>query len=155
MKLTKQKLIQHTGDELTKLGYREFNDTITGAYGLFVKRITPNFFLTLGFTKSRFYDSRFTADFYLSKTTIWSAIWGDIPRQSFERVGSFLTKEERAFYLDEDQQEVGGDAWWQADRDGDIHKFIETIKITQERFLSQDRLFGNIENSVEISKSNI
>ncbi len=152
MKLTKAKLLQETRDGLIKLGYKEVKDNISSADGLFIKPIAPGFFLTLGFTKSRFYDSRFTADFYLSKITIWSAMWGDIPRKSSERIGVFLTEKERKLYLDDEQQLVGSDAWWQADRKGDFQKFLETVRITEERFLNQEGLFEKIENSAEVKE---
>lgn len=152
MKLTKAKLIKEVRNGLIQFGYKEFKDSITGADGLFIKKIGQDFFLTLGMNKSRVYDCRFTAELYLSKTTIWGAVWGDIPNDSYVRVGTFLTKEERQFYLDSEHQTISGDAWWQSNRIGDLQKFLETVKITEERLLNQVALFEKIDNSTELQE---
>jgi len=150
MKLTKAKLIKEVKDGLIRLGYKEFKDSITGADGLFIKRIDRDFFLTLGMNKSRIYDSRFTAELYLSKTTIWGATWGDIPNDSYVRVGTYLTKEERQVYLDDEHQTINGDAWWQSNRIGDIKKFLESVSITEAHFLNDFILLERIENSNDL-----
>ncbi len=152
MKLSKTKLLKETRDGLLELGYKEIKDKIGAADGLFVKVIASEFYLTLGFTKSLLYDWRFTADFYLSKTTIWAAVWGDIPRNSYQRVGVFLTENERKLYLDDEHQSIGGDAWWSGDREGDYQKFIEVVKISEKRFLEQRYLFEEINNSTEVKE---
>ncbi|WP_315817063.1 hypothetical protein [Paraflavitalea speifideaquila] len=151
MKLAKAKLLKNLRNELFKMGYDEIKDSITAAEGLFIKRLPSNFYLSLGFTISNFYDSLFTADFYLSKTTLWGATWGDIPREAYKRVGAFLTKEERALYLDTIYNKEGViDAWWSGDKDEDFDKFIQVVNITEERFLKQDGLFDKVENSSEV-----
>lgn len=153
MKLKKASLLTAVKAELLKLGYTEIKDSITGAQGLFVKVMDRNFYLTLGMEISNLYDTKFTASFYLSKTTEWAVIWGDIPNESYKRVGIFLTKEERILYLDEEHNEEGVlDAWWDAVREGDYPKFIEVVKITEPRFLGQEDLFNKIENSQEVKK---
>ena len=150
MKLTKANLIKEVRDGLIKLSYKEFKDSITGADGLFIKRIDHDFFLTIGMNKSRLYDWGFTAELYLSKCTIWGAVWGDIPGGSYVRVGTFLTKEQRLLYLDSEYQILDGDAWWQADRDGDFQKFFETLKIMEEHLLNQGELLRKIDSSIEV-----
>lgn len=150
MALTKAKLIKLVKNGLMGLGYKEFKDSITGADGLFIKRINMHFFLTIGMSKSRFYDWRFTADFYLSKCTVWGAVWDDIPNDSYVRAGTFLTKKERLLYLDSEYQTIDGDVWWQSNREGELQKFFETILITENRLLSQEALFKKINNSVEV-----
>jgi len=150
MKLTKNRLLKLTRAGLEKLGYCEFKDTQTGANGLFLKLIKEKYFLTLGLTISRYYDSRFTASYYFSKTTRWSAVWGDIPVESYQRIGRHLTIEERQLLLDKEHSQEGViDAWW---HEKDIDKFFQTIKLTEGRFLNQHNLFFKIENSVEIYK---
>src|ERR1700712_5244362 len=101
MKLTKQNLIRITKKGLRELGYLEVKDTTSGAQGLYIKLIENDLYLTLGLTISRYYDSMFTASFYLSKTTIWAAIWGNMPENAYKRAGSFLTIEERKILLEE------------------------------------------------------
>ena len=153
MKLTKLKLINLTKEELMKLGYQYVKDTLTGANGLFIKKVEPRYFLTLGLTISRYYDTQFTASFYLSKCTRWSSVWGDIPRESYERVGYFLSSEERKFYLNEHQLENNiQDLWWDANDPKAFEKFINIIKITEKRFLAQKDLLTKIENSLEIQE---
>ena len=151
MKLKKAILLKETRPQLVKLGYTEVKDSLTGAHGLFIKVLEDGFYLTLGLEMSSFYDTRFTASFYLSKTTRWASSWGDIPYSSYERIGVFLTKEERLLYLDEEHNKEGvRDAWWLADRKGDYDKFIQVVKITEPRFLAQKDLFFSIENSKEV-----
>ncbi|MBO9565653.1 MAG: hypothetical protein J7621_22955 [Niastella sp.] len=153
MRLTKAKLLSKVREGLRKLEYKEVNDPVTAAEGLFVKNLSSGFFITLGFTISRFYDSRFTADFYLSKTTIWAATWGDIPLESYKRVGAFLTSEERALFLDTEYGTIeGGDAWWSGDNIDSFNNFLEAVKITEGRFLAQGDLFIKVEESTEVQE---
>jgi len=152
MKLNKAKLIKATSEELGNLGYTQIKDTLTGAQGLFIKLINKTYLLSLGFTISRYNDSRFTASYYLSKTTRWASVWGDIPEQSYQRSGRFLKKEERKLYLDDEHNEEGViDAWWAGDKEG-VKDFIEVVKITEPRFLDQEELFKKIDNSIDIKK---
>ncbi|MBL0335902.1 MAG: hypothetical protein IPP73_11560 [Chitinophagaceae bacterium] len=84
------------------------------------------------------------------------AIWGDIPSESYERPGKFLTKDERGLYLDKEHNAEGViDAWWTADRKGDYNYFIDVIKITEPRFLKQDNLFANVEKSEDVKTSSL
>lgn len=151
MKLTKAQLLKATKNKIQKLGYTEFKDTITGANGLFIKVLDNNFFLSLGLEISGYYNSMFTASFYLSKTTRWSSIWGDIPCESFERVGTFLTKSERKEFLNVEFTKEGIiDAWWNGFEEKEIENFLKVVEITENRFLSQNDLFSKIENSKEV-----
>lgn len=151
MKLSKSQLIKATKNKILELGYHEIKDTITGANGFFTKSLDNNFYITLGLEISRFYDSMFTASFYLSKTTRWGSVWGDIPSESYERVGSFLTKEERAELLNEEFSKEGViDAWWDGFKKQEVDKFLKVVEIAEKRFLAQANLFSNIENSIEI-----
>jgi len=150
MKLTKNKLLKLAEGKLVQLGYSEFKDTRTGSSGLFVKIVNEKYFLTLGLEISRLYDARFTASYYLSKTTRWGAVWLDIPKESYERVGKYLTKEERKLLLDAEFNRDGViDAWW---HENEIDKFFQTIELTEARFLNQENLFFKIENSIEVQK---
>jgi len=84
MKLTKSQLIRLARIGLEELGYQQVRDTITAAQGLYIKAFQNGFYLTLGLTISRYYESKFTASFYLSKSIIWAAFWGDIPKNSYQ-----------------------------------------------------------------------
>jgi hypothetical protein len=152
MSLTKSKLLKHTKSELSKLGYIQLEDASIGSDGLYAKLIADNLFLTLGLVISRYYDTKFTASFYLSKTTIWSALWGDIPKDSYKRISVFLTKEERRTFLSEEYTKEGiVDGWWDDSADS-ISDFISTVKITESRFVDQADLVDRIENSEEVNK---
>lgn len=153
MKLTKSKLIKLTELGLKELGYKEVKDTITGAQGLYIKKVKVGFYLTLGLTISRYYDSLFTASFYLSKTTIWSAVWGDISKNSYQRIGHFLTTEDRGRLLNKEYSlENVRDAWWDINDNSAIVYFLESVQIAEERFLDQPNLFYDIERSEEINR---
>lgn len=153
MKLAKKMLIKATKDRLLELDYYEISDSITGANGLFIKSLSNGFFLTLGLEISQLYNSRFTASFYLSKTTRWGSSWGDIPDKSYERVGFFLTKEERIELLSVEFRKEGViDAWWNGFDQVEIEKFLRVVSITEKRFLEQKDLFSMVENSIEIKE---
>jgi hypothetical protein len=153
MKLTKNKLLKITKEVLMKLGYQEIKDTQTGANGLFAKLLEDNYFLTLGLVLSNYFDTRFTASYYLSKTTRWGSMWGDIPRESYKRIGSFLTKEERQLLLNEEHKKVGvTDAWLDSNDEAQTSIFAKTIELTEKRFLTQDQLFHKIEKSSDVSE---
>jgi hypothetical protein len=152
-KLTKANLIRITKKKLSELGYIELQDTLTGSNGLFGKQIEKDFFLTLGLEISRYYHSMFTASFYLSKTTRWGSVWGDIPQECYERVGHFLTPEERKKYLSEEFQKEGIlDAWCDAANEKEVANFIEVVRVSEERFVRQKDLPKKIESSREIKE---
>lgn len=153
MKLTKTQLIKKVKDTLSKLGYFESKDTLTGASGLFIKQVGNGFYLTLGLEISNFYESKFSASYYLSKTTRWSSVWGDIPKSSYERIGHFLTREERFTYLDDEHNEERvTDAWWNGNEEREIQNFLKVVEITEKRFLGQEALLSDIENSSEVKE---
>lgn len=156
MKLTKAKLIKFIKPGIEKLGFTEFKDTISGYHGIFLKRLKNGFYLTLGLTIHRYYDSMFTGDYYLSKTTRVASIWGDIPIESEERPGFLLTDEERAIYP-EDEINVKGsyDIWWNGNDEKAITDFLKVIEITEPRFINQPELINKIEKSKEVQKMKI
>jgi hypothetical protein len=153
MKLTKNKLIKLTKDQIESLNYREVKDTITGAQGLYIKLINKDLYLTLGLTISRYYESKFTGAFYLSKLTSWSMFGGDIPMSSYQRIGRFLTIEERSKLLEIEYSKDGViDAWWDVSSEQSIISFIEAIRITERRFLSQPHLMEDILGSNDVAR---
>lgn len=152
MKLKKDSLVKKTIDHLSKSGFYFFKDSITPADGLFVKPLKDNFFLSLGFTISRYYNSQFNASFYLSKVTRWGSMWGDIPKESFKRIGEFLSPDERKLFLEERYTEKDVvDAWW-SDAEGSIKNFLKVVDIVEDRFLNQKDLFLKIDNSIEVKE---
>ncbi len=153
MKLTKTQLIKKVKDILKDLGYLELKDTLTGATGLFIKQTENGFYLTLGLEISNYYDSNFSASYYYSKTTRWGSIWGDIPKGSYERIGHLLTSEERIFYLESEYNEEGlTDAWWNGNKESEVEKFLDVVRITEKRFLAEEGLLSAIENSSEVKQ---
>jgi len=153
MKLTKSKLIYLVKDELEKLGYKYITDSLTGAQGLFAKNVRGVYYITLGLEISRYYDSMFSASYYLSKTTRWSSVWGDIPRDSFERVGVLLHRNERNKLLSDEYNKEGVvDAWWNVEEPTSIPNFIEAIKISEARLQNNKMLIKSIDESTEIAE---
>jgi hypothetical protein len=153
MKLTKAKLISSVREGLINLGYEWFTDSLTGSDGLFGKIVNRHFFLMLGLTISKHFEGIFTASFYLSKCTRWGSLWGDIPRDSYQRVAHFLTDAERKILLDQEYAQEGiRDGWWKASEEIGCKNFLATIKITEPRFLDQKDVFEKIELSLEIKE---
>lgn len=151
MKLSKAKLIKLVKPWLEELGYREFKETIEGSQGFFVKKLEKGLYLTLGLIIHRYYDNAFTGAFYLSKTTRWASVWGDIPNESYKRPGHLLTDEERSIYT-EDEINIKGayDIWWDGADEKSVLDFLRIIELTESRFINQPELLHKIEQSQEV-----
>lgn len=151
MKITKGILIKQMKSGLEKLGYMEFKDSILGTQGLFVKRLPNGLFISLGLIIHRYFENAYTGAFYLSKTTRWSSVWGDIPKESYKRPGHFLTISERSAYANSNVIEGDSpDIWWTNLDEKSKHDFIRVIEITEPRFVNQHNLIQKIEQSREI-----
>ena len=148
MKLTKAKLIKLVKPKFTSLGFTEFTDRYW--QGFFAKKIPDDLYLTIGLIIHRYYDSMFTANFYLSKHTSIAAVWGDIPRECYQRPGRFLSIEERQFYLDKDYHVEGMDVWWDASDEQAVLSFLRVIELTEPRFINQPGLIPKIEQSNDV-----
>ncbi len=151
MKLTKAKLIAKLKAPLEKLGYIFFKESISSAQGFFSKKLDNGFYLTLGLTISRYMESNFTGNFYYSKTTRWSAVWDDIPEESYVRPGFLMSTEERKIYFDT-ENELLHDYWWDGFDDSSVASFIEVIKLTESRLYEDRLLTKKIEDSLSVSQ---
>lgn len=151
MKLSKAKLIKLVKSELENLGFKEFKDSIGGTQGLFAKKMRNGLYLTLGLTIHRYYESAFTADFYLSKTTRIYTIWGDIPKESEERLGYLLTDIERLKYSNDINNSKVKDIWWDGSDEKSVIDFLEVIKLTEPRFVNQPELIEKINLSQDVN----
>lgn len=151
MKLTKAKLIAKVKSPLEKLGYIFFKEPISSAQGFFSKRLDNGFYLTLGLTISRYMESEFTGSFYYSKTTRWSAVWDDIPKECYVRPGFLMSTEEQKVYFDTDNEKLH-DYWWDGFDDSSVASFIEVIKLTESRLYEDRFLTKKIEDSRSVSQ---
>lgn len=151
MKLTKAKLTSKVKAPLEILGYTFFKESISGAQGFFSKKLENGFYLTLGLTIHRYMESDFTGDFYYSKTTRWSSVWGDIPKESYERPGFLMSTEERKVYFDTENEKLR-DYWWDGFNDSSVASFIEVIKLTESRLYKDPLLTQKIEDSLSVSQ---
>lgn len=149
MKLTKNKLIRLVREGLQALGYTYFKDTISGAQGLFCKRVNDDLYLSLGLNIHRYDDNQFTGTFYLSRTTYWGAVYGDIPRNSYERPGFLLTDEELSVYFEGDK--MYRDVWWSSAPES-VSGFIRVVAQTEARFTGQKDLVESVRNSEAVNR---
>ena len=150
MKLTKTKLEKILTPSLEDMGYTWIKNTIYPFQGIYVKKISPNLFLTLGLTISRYYNDSFTGNFYLSKTTRISCVWGDIPEKSYERIGFLLTDKELAKYREEGSHLR--DIWWEGLVPASVDDFVSCVKLCEPRFCNDMKLREEIEKSLEVNK---
>lgn len=152
MKLSKTKLIKLVKPSLEKLGFTEFKETTEGSQGFFAKKLKNDLYLVLGLIIHRYYDSAFTGAFYLSKTTRWASVWGDIPNESYKRPGYLLTDVERSIYP-EDEINVKGayDIWWDGNDEKSVLDFLRVIELTEPRFTNQTGLVEKINQSKEVT----
>lgn len=151
MKLTKSKLIESVRSKMESLDFTEFKNTKSGFQGLFVKRVAADLYLTLGLTIHRYYESAFTADYYLSSNTVIGAVWGDIPKECYVRIGFLLNDDERMLYpADNINVRGNSDIWWYGDEEQSVIDFLRVVKLTEKRFIQQPDLIRKIRNSQEI-----
>lgn len=151
MKLTKAKLTSKVKAPLAILGYTFFKESISDAQGFFSKKLENGFYLTLGLTIHRYMESDFTGNFYYSKTTRWSSVWGDIPKESYERPGFLMSTEEGKVYFDTENEKLR-DYWWDGFNDSSVASFIEVIKFTESRLYKDPLLTQKIEDSLSVSQ---
>ncbi|WP_286776784.1 hypothetical protein [Sphingobacterium sp. UBA2074] len=151
MKITKAKLTSKVKAPLEILGYTYFKESISGAQGFFSKKLENGFYLTLGLTIHRYMDSEFTGAYYYSRTTRWSAVWGDMPEESYKRPGFFMSKEERKAYFHTENENLR-DYWWDGFDDSSIASFVEVIKLTETRLFENTELTKKIEESLSVSQ---
>lgn len=148
MRLKKKELLKNLSPQIFGLGFMEFKDTIYGTSGLFIRRVQGGLYLSIAFNISRLYDSLFTCDLYLSRTTRIGCLWGDIPLGSYTRPGFLLTQEERESYV------VDGifapDIWWDGAKDGDYDDFIRVLQLALPRFTADEELIRSIYDSKEL-----
>lgn len=150
--LTKSKLIKLVVPELQTCGYTLFKDSIYGTQGFFAKKIGSDMYLTLGLIIHRFYENAFTGAFYLSKTTRWASMWGDIPRLCYQQVGDILKPIENIAlsndnsFMDEDP--VG---WWKYKSQSTIKHFIDVIRLSEQSFINQPSLIKQINDSSDVA----
>ncbi|MDQ1161350.1 hypothetical protein QE422_001718 [Chryseobacterium sp. SORGH_AS 447] len=146
----KRKLITEFENSLKEQDYIYFKDSFLGATALFVKKINPNLFLTLGLETSRYEKDIFTASLYLSKTTCWSCIWGDIPQESFNRIGFLLNENDKNRFLGVDYEPGVKDIWWNIYSPNTHSKFIDAIQEAEIKFITPE-LIKDIYESSDVS----
>lgn len=149
MKLTKAKLIKVVRPELEALGYTFLKDTISGAQGLFGKKIDSDMYLMLGLTIHRFYDDRFTGDFYLSTNTLIYAGWGDIPFMECCRRPGYLLAEDKLVELTENGIP---DIWWEGLNENSVSSFIGVIRRTEYLMINNENLKEKLRKSLDACK---
>lgn len=153
MKINRNKFKKEIEQGLVSLGYRKVILGSSVADALYLKVIDNELYLTLGFTYSNFNVGKFTAAFYLSKVTLWGAVWDDIPPESYERIGSFLEDPERLELLGEEYNVKGvADSWWDMNDISALDKFLKAVQITENRFLAQPDMILKIEQSKAVNE---
>lgn len=149
MKLTKAKLIKTLQPKLESLGYIYFKDSIEVSQGLFIKKINSELYLSLGLVIDRYYDSSFTGSFYLSNNTSFASVWGDIPKECYERPTQFLSNEERLLFSKEENNSII-DLWFDGFDESSINDFIKILELSEIRFVNQQNLIENLNKSIEV-----
>ena len=149
MKLNKRILNKLVGPHLIARGFTEFKDSICGTSGLFVKQVDNGLYLSLGLNIHRFYDSMFTCDLYLSRTTRIYSCWGDIPSACCTRLGQLLNSDELLKFSSDN--ECVRDLWWDASNGNEI-SFFEVLDIAIARHIANDLLIASLQKSEDLTK---
>lgn len=150
MKLNKRILNKLVGPHLIARGFTEFKDSICGTSGLFVKQVDNGLYLSLGLNIHRFYDSMFTCDLYLSRTTRIYSCWGDIPSVCCTRLGQLLNSDELLKFSSDN--ECVRDLWWDASNGNEISRFFEVLDIAIARHIANDLLIASLQKSEDLTK---
>lgn len=150
MKLNKRTLNKLVGPPLIARGFTEFKDSICGTSGLFVKQVDNGLYLSLGLNIHRFYDSMFTCDLYLSRTTRIYSCWGDIPSACCTRLGQLLNSDELLKFSSDN--ECVRDLWWDASNGNEICRFFEVLDIAIARHIANDLLIASLQKSEDLTK---
>ena len=150
MKLNKRILNKLVGPHLIARGFTEFKDSICGTSGLFVKQVDNGLYLSLGLNIHRFYDSMFTCDLYLSRTTRIYSCWGDIPNACCTRPGQLLNSDELLKFSSDN--ECVRDLWWDASNGNEIKCFFEVLDIAIARHIANDLLIASLQKSEDLTK---
>jgi hypothetical protein len=134
---SRRHVIQDVSRRLEALGYRRVPGPIDGAAVVSYKAV-DDLILTLGVQFSTRYADRFTGSFYLSRSLEWAYLPHGFPANAYQRVGRFLSVEERARLLQPFFSQRGVvDAWWEGTEAPVLSAFWEAIKLTEPRFLGQ------------------
>jgi hypothetical protein len=114
---------------------------------IYSKELENGMILSLGITKSKLYNNRFTGSCYLAASYTWamtSPIF--LPENVYERIGDYILSIERKNLVDKQFWDIK-DVWWLSNERKDILNFIEAVRITQKRFITQGQnILPNILN---------
>ena len=137
---SRRQLLRSLLKRLQEQGYQSVPGPMSGAAAAFYKPV-DQLFLTLGIQFSTRYTDRFTGAFYLSRSFEWAYVPEGFPEEAYQRIGRFLTPEERARLLTPFFAQAGVvDAWWVGFEESTVTAFIEAVKVTEPRFLRQSGL---------------
>lgn len=149
----KKKILGNLIGLLEDIGYTAVFPEEVGAIVQVSKKALDGLFLTIGIEKSRLYTDRYTASFYLAPCLCWSWVPSDFPKCAYRRIGGFLSKEERRQLLSEEfwGNEVV-DAWWGISDNGEMMKFIDSIKMAEPRFICQESIVDMVNASKRMNE---
>jgi len=149
---SKRQVIRKIEESVGALGYERVPGPISGAAAVFYK-VHGDLVLTFGLQFSTRYEDRFTGSFYLSRSFEWGYVPDGFPHEAYQRIGRFLTKEERILLLPSFFSQPGVvDAWWIGFDVATVTSFIEAIRLTEPRFLRQPGLIDAVSRCEAISR---
>lgn len=137
--LSRKRLTGQLTRELERLGYQRRPGPAGGASCLY--KCLGRVVLTVGLEFSRHYEDRFTASYYLGPTFEWSYMLPGYPERAYVRIGKLLSADERERLLPPFFVQSGVvDAWWIGFTDASARSFVETVRLTEPRFLGAPSL---------------
>lgn len=150
MKLKKKDLIKALRPGFEAMGYHYFKDSISGASGLFGKKVDEDLYLQAALNIARFYDDEFTVDLCISTTTfLFIGSGADVPKESERRPGELLTTEERLTFFHSDCV----DYWWSLHSEEDIRPaFFDVLLIAEHRIVNNKEVNEKIRESVRLKQ---
>lgn len=146
MKLNKKDLIKALRPAFEAIGYHYFKDSITGAQGLFGKKVSDDLYLQAALNIHRFYDDAFTVDLCFKNVTRLFDCRADIPRWCIIRPGELLSTEERLKYFHVDVL----DYWWSLYNDDMSPSFFEVLSLVEQRLVKKTELTSKIRESIRL-----
>lgn len=146
MKLKKNDLIKALRPGFETLGYHFFKDSITGAQGLFGKKVSDDMYLQVALNIHRFYEDAFTVDLCFTNATHLFDDREDIPIGCNVRPGQLLSTKERIKYY----QANVCDYWWSLYNEDIRPAFFDMLSLVEHRLINNSQLVSAIRESIRL-----
>jgi hypothetical protein len=149
--MTKKALIKELQLKLQGMSFRTIVGSTKGALLHMYKRLSSGLVLNLGVQDSSLHPDAFTGSFYLGPSFTWSYMPPSFPHKAYDRIGVYLSHDERVSLLSKEYCKPGViDAWWSRNSESSVFEFCQCVQIAEPRFLAQQSLLTQVLESKDL-----